>query len=157
MQQVHVRISRDTSSGPLLGAAKTQRFTAPSVRGGGKQGSTCPPGSEPESQNTTQYPPQISQRMDANLALFQVEARKVRFLLKESGSMDLDGAAETISANQACSANLVMSKGQNLWCLSGDPLIGPPSHLCPDSSSCQCKQSPARGRRRDHKGSFLSL
>lgn len=53
MQQVHVRISRDTSSGPLLGAAKTQRLTAPSVRGWGKQGSTCPPGSEPESQNTS--------------------------------------------------------------------------------------------------------
>ena len=95
--------------------------------------------------------------MDANLALFQVEAREVRFLLKESGSMDPDGAAKTISVNQACSANLVMSKGQNLWCLSGAPLIGPPSHLCPDSSSCQCKQSPAQGRQRDHKGSFLSL
>lgn len=152
-----MRISRDTSPGPLLGAAKTQRLTAPSVRGGEKQGSTCPPGSEPESQNTTQHPPQILHRMDANLALFQVEARGARFLLKESGSVDPDEAAKTVSENQACSANLVMSKEQNLRCLSGDPLIGPPSHLCPDSSSCQCKQSPARGRQRDHKGSFLSL
>ena len=95
-------------------------------------------------------PPQILYRMDANLALFQVKATEARFLLKESGSMEPGGAAKPISANQACSANLVMSKGQSRRCLSGDPLIGPPSQLCADSSSCQCKQCPAPGRQKGH-------
>lgn len=149
MQQTHVRTPRDTSSAPLLGAAKAQRLTVPSVRGGGSRSPTVPQGWRQRARMPPSTP--LKSYIEWILTvLFQVKVTEARFLLKESGSMEAGEAAKPISANQACSANLMMSKGQSLWCLSGDPLTGPPSHLCPDPSSCQCKQSPAQGRQRDH-------
>ena len=94
-------------------------------------------------------PPQILYRMDANLALFQVKVTEVRFLLKESDQWSLvELPSPSLRIRPAVPIWWCLK--DKLWCLSGDPLLGPPSHLCADSSSCQCKQSPARGRQRGH-------